>query len=236
MQDFQLLSQADRDRRRTVSDALNVLARDAGFGSADTAEIRVGFLQLPSSEVVGLTNVYFDNRSTGKTVVVSLATAADFWAICQGEADARRFPILELDGASANNDSIVRLLDGTVLRAVEVVPAKLPRNPSELDWKIIHHVISIVKVENQCYRSFREHAKPACADVPEEMIPEDRIIDCSALQIGNLPSLKYLKQQIGRRDRSLKNVSHQTIADALRDFGMRIPASRLPRVKSAFLP
>jgi hypothetical protein len=212
------------------------LAQEAGFGSGDIAELRVGILQLPSRETVGLTNVSFCSRATGKPVVVWLATAAEFWAKRQGAADARQFCIHELDGAKADNDGIVRLSDGTVLRAVEVVAAKLPREPSELARRIVHHVISIVKAEDQCYRSLREHAKPTCSDLPEEMIPEIRFIDCSALEFGKLPSLKYLKQQIGRRDPSLKRVSHQTIADALRDFGIRIPASR-PRERSAqFLP
>ncbi len=236
MQDSQHRRQADQNQRRTVSDAIDALAQEAGFGSADIAEIRVGILQLPSLETVGLTNVSFCSRATGKPVVVWLATAAEFWAKRQGGADARLFSILELNGAKADNDNIVRLSDGTVLRAIEVIPAKLPREPSELAWRIVHHVISIGKAGDQCYRSLRGHAKPTCSDLPEEMIPEIRFIDCSALEIGKLPSLKYLKQQIGRRDPSLKRVSHQTIADALRGFGIRIPATRPPRVKSAFLP
>jgi hypothetical protein len=236
MQDSQPLRQADRNQHRTVSDAIDALAQRADFGSADIAEIRVGILQLPSRETVGLTNVSFCSRATGKPVDVWLATAAEFSAKSQGEAEARRFRILDLNGAKADNDSIVRLSDRTVLRAVEVVAAKLPREPSDLAWRIVHHVISIVKAWDQCYRSLREHAKPTCSDLPEEMIPEIRFIDCRALEIGKLPPLKYLKQQIGRRDPSLKRVSHQTIADALRDFGIRIPASRPQRVKSAILP
>jgi hypothetical protein len=212
------------------------LAQEAGFGEADIAEIRVGILQLPSREAVGLTNVSSRSRATGKPVVVWLAAAAEFWAKREGEADPRQFRIHELNGAKANNDSIVRLSDGTLLRAVEVAAAKLPLEPSELAWRIVHHVISIVKAEDQCYRSLRDHAKPTCSDLPEGMIPEIDFIDCSALEIGNLPSLKYLKQQIGRRDPSLKRISHQTIADALRDFGMRIPARRAPRLSIAISP
>jgi hypothetical protein len=232
MQDSQRQRRADRNQRRTVSDAIDALALEAGFGSADFAEIQVGILQLPSRETVGLTNVYFSSRSTENTVVVSLPTASEFRAKCQGEKNARRFSILELDGAKADDDGVVRLSDGRVLRAVEIIPANLPLEPSELTWRIVHHVISIVKAEDQCYRSLREHAKSTCSDLPEEMIPEIRFIDCGALEIGKLPPLKYLKQQIGRRDPSLKRVSHQTVADALRDFGIRSPASRPPRVKN----
>jgi hypothetical protein len=236
MQDFQLQRRVDRNQLRTVSDAIDALAQEADFGSADIAEIRVGILQLPSRQTVGLTNVSFCSRETGKPVVVWLATAAEFWAKREGEADARQFRIHELNGAKANNDGIVRLSDGTVLRAVEVAAARLPLGPSDLAWRIVHHVISIVKAEDQCYRSLREHAKSTCSDLPEEMIPETRFLNCSALEIGKLPPLKYLKQKIGRRDPSLKRVSHQTVADALRDFGIRSPASRPPRVKSVISP
>ena len=226
MQNFQHRRSADRNQRRTVSDAINALAQEAGFGSADIAQIRVGILQLPSRETVGLTNVSFCNSATGEPFVVWLATAAEFWAKREGEADARRSRILELDGAKVDNNNIVRLSGGTVLRAVEVIPAKLPLKPSELDWRIVHHVISIVKAEDQCYRALREHAKQTCSDVPAEMIFEDKFIDCSALGGLELPSLKHLAWQIGLTDPSLKNLSHQKIADALYDFGMRIPASQ----------
>jgi hypothetical protein len=80
---------------------------------------------------------------------VSLATAAKFTAKSQVEKGARRFNIFELDGAQAGNDGIVRLSNGIVLRAVEVIPAKLPLEPSKLDWRIIHHVIEIAKAGDQ---------------------------------------------------------------------------------------
>ncbi|MEH2567774.1 hypothetical protein [Bradyrhizobium sp. AZCC 2289] len=226
VQHYPLLREGERNQRRTVSHAIDVLAQDANFGGADVAEVRVGTLRLPSREQVGLLSVFFENEKLGKSFVVSLATSSEFTARCQGEEAARQFSIFELDGAKADNDNIVRLSDGTVLRAVEVIPAKLPLKPSGLDWRIVHHTISIVKAENRCYRSLREHAKPTCSDVPEEMLPEEKVIDCSALEGLELPSLKYLAQQIGQRDPSLKRLSRQKIADALRNFGMRIPASQ----------
>ena len=85
---------------------------------------------------------------------VWLAPAAEFWAKRQGEADARRFGIHELDGAKVDNDNIVRLSDGTVLRAVEVIPAKLPLKPSELDWRIV-----------------RNHVRPAPGDRVTDGVP-----------------------------------------------------------------
>jgi hypothetical protein len=229
MQHHELLREEERNKRFTVSHAIDVLPKSAGFGDDDFAEIRVSTMLLPSRDKVGLANVFFDSHNLGKTLVVSLATSAEFRAKRQGEADARGFSIFELDGAKVDNNGIVRLSDGAVLRAVEVIPAKLPLTPSDLDWRIVHHVISIIGAEDHCYRSIREHAKPKCLDVSEEMIPEIRFIDCSALEGLELPSLKYFAQQIGQRDPTLKRLSRQKIADALRTFGMRIPASQ-PRL------
>jgi hypothetical protein len=229
MQHYELLREEERNHRLTVSHAIDVLPKTAGFEDDDLAEIRVGIMPLPSGEVVGLPIVFFSSNALGKTLVVSLATSAQFKAKRQGEADARLFSIFELHGAKVDNNGMVRLSDGTVIRAVDVVPANLPLKPSDLDWRIVHHVISIIGAQDRCYRSLREHAKPKCLDVPEEMIPEIRSIDCSALKGLELPSLKYLAAQIAKRDPTLKNLSHQKIADALRKFGMRIPARRRRR-------
>jgi hypothetical protein len=236
MQHHELLREQERNQRLTVSHAIDVLANDADFGADDFAKIQVGILSLPSRDMVGLANVFFNSRALGKMLVVSLATSAEFWAIRDAEVDACRFSIFELDGAKVDNRGLVRLSGGAVLRAVKVIPAKLPLKPSDLDWRIVHHVISIIGAEDRCYRSLREHAKPKCLDVPEEMIPEIRFIDCRALKGLKLSSLKHLAQQIGKKDPTLKNLSRQKIADALRKFGMRIPASPARVVSTAVLP
>jgi hypothetical protein len=222
MQHHVLLREEERNHRFTVSDTIDVLPKSAGFGDDDFAEIRVGGMRLPSREVVGLPNVCFSTNALGKTLVVSLATSAQFEAKRQGEADARLFSIFDLDGAKVDNNGSVRLSDGTVLRAVEVIPANLPLKPSELDWLIVHHVIWIIGAQDRCYRSLREHAKPKCLDLPKDIVPEIRSIDCSALKDLELPSLKHLAWQIAKRHPTLK-FSDQKIAYALRNFGMRIP-------------
>jgi hypothetical protein len=223
MQHSELLRNEERHRRLTVSDAIEVLAEDAQFESDDVASIRVVLLRLPSHEEVGMVHVMFDSQALEKTMVVCLATSAGFRAKCQGETTARQFKIFELDCAEVDNDGIVRLSDGAVLRAVEVIPVKLPLKPSELDWRIVHLVISIVAAEDTCYRSVREYAKLNCADVSEEMIPEIKFIDCSTLKRLTLPSLKYITQQISKRDPTLKRLSRQKVAETLRKFGMRFP-------------
>jgi hypothetical protein len=227
MKHYERLREDERNQRLTVSHAIDVLANDADFGDDDFAEIQVGILPLPSQEIVGLTNVFFDSRALGKMLVVSLATSAGFWAIRQGEVEACWFSIFELDGAKVDNGGLVRLSGGAIVRAVTVIPAKLPLKPSELDFRIVHHVISIIGAQDRCYRSLREHAKPSCPDVVEEMIPAIQFIDCSTLKGLKLPSLKSIAQRIGQMDPALKRLSRQKIADALLKFGMRIPTSQL---------
>src|SRR5882672_8912779 len=109
MQHHVLLREEQRNRRFTVSDAIDVLAKSAGFGDDDFAEIRIGGMRLPSRELVGLPNVFFRSDALGKTLVVSLATSAQFKAKRQGAVDARLFSIFELDGAKVGNNGSVRL-------------------------------------------------------------------------------------------------------------------------------
>jgi hypothetical protein len=61
-----------------------------------------------------------------------------------------------------------------------------------------------------------------------------RFLDCSKLSGLKLPSLKRIARAIGRKDWTLRNLSHQKIADALRMFGIRVPRAR-PRVRCAAL-
>src|SRR3954464_1246386 len=114
MQRHEWLREAERNRRFTVSDAIDVLAQSAAFADGDLAEIRVGGLHLSSNEVVGLINVLFSSDALGTTLVVSLATSAQFNAKHQGESAARTFSIFELDGATVANDGSVRFSDGTI--------------------------------------------------------------------------------------------------------------------------
>jgi len=110
MQHHVLLREEQRNRRFTVSDAIDVLAKSAGFGDDDFAEIRIGGMRLPSRELVGLPNVFFRSDALGKTLVVSLPTSAQFKAKRKGEANARLLSIFELDGANIGNNGSVRLL------------------------------------------------------------------------------------------------------------------------------
>src|SRR5262249_37607383 len=126
----------------------------------------------------------------------------------------------------------VALTNGAELRAVELVPALLPRNPSELDWRIVHHTVAIIGAEERCYRSLGKGLRRPLRD----MVPDARFLDCQQLSGLDLPPLKVLALDIAARDPTLKRLSQQKIADALRKFGIRIPRPRPRRNGLPHLP
>jgi hypothetical protein len=136
MRHYERLAEQDRLSRSTIVDALEVLRQLAGFTDDDRAVIRIGPFRLPSGELVGLVDILFEAASQAKICVVSLPTASQFMAIRPGYSRRDRFDIARLDGTAVDGAGKVVLADGRRLRAVEVMPAHLPLEPSELDWRI----------------------------------------------------------------------------------------------------
>jgi hypothetical protein len=206
-------------------DVLQVLRDSVGLIDDDRVEIRIGPLRLPSNQVVGLVQVFFDVPGGQKIYIVSLPTSTQFKAHRPGCSKRTHFDIRRLDGATADSRGEVVLSDGTILRAVEIIPARLFVEPSDLDWRIVHHTISIIGAEERCYRHLGHGLPlPYC-----DMVPDMKVLDCSKLHGLKLPSLKHIAGQIAHKDWTLKKLSQQKIADTLREFGMRFPARR-PRV------
>lgn len=225
MRQYERLFEQKRNSRRTIADALDVLCKEAGFAKDDRAQIRIGLLQLPSSDVVGLVQIFFDAPSSEKGYVVSLPTSAQFYALRMGSLLRDRFDIAQLDEAVLDGTGNVLPADGVILRAVEVIPAHLPLESSVLEWRIVHHTISMIGAEQRCYRRLRDGLPARFQD----MVPDLQFLDCSTLSGLDVPPLKAIAAYIADRDWTLKKLSQQKIADALRTFGIRVPTSR-PRV------
>jgi hypothetical protein len=197
-----LLREKERLTRRTVADAIDVLREFAGFGEHDHAEIRINVIPLPSKQTVGVILLRFDAPSDQEVFFVSLPTSGRFNGRREGSSRPATFEISQLDGALVDANATVRLRNGELLRAVEVVPASLPLEPSELDWKIVHHTISVVGAEKRCDRTWRTNGH--------------RVIDCKRLPTLKPPPLKELAWRLAEQDPALRGVSPQKIADALR--------------------
>jgi hypothetical protein len=208
------LQHDQRNMRRTIADAIDVLRSKVVFDGARTAEIRVGGLRLPSNDIVGLVCVSVESPADDTTFIVSLPTSKQFRAKRQGSAELETFDISQLDGATIDYRGVVELRDGMLLRAVDVKPALLS-DATELDWRIVHHTIAFMGAEQQCYGS------PMIWFVPPRL-------DCSRLSAlqASIPLLKQIQGYIADVEPALKHLSEQKIADALCKFGVRLPRPR----------
>jgi hypothetical protein len=218
---YERLSEESRNSRRTVADVLEVLRESAGFTDADRATINIGLLQLPSGDIVGLVQIFFEAHDNEKVFIVSLPTSAQFQAKRPGSSQRELFEIERLDGAVVDGAGNISLTDGVTLRAVEVVPARLPLEPSELDWRIIHQAISVLGEEGRCYRNLANGLPAPFRD----MVPASRVLDCSTLSDLPVGMLKEIAYAIAGTP-GFENVSHQKISDALKKFGIRRPTPR----------
>ena len=222
MSTYEVLGQREWKKRRTVADAIEVLHKDAGFEGGGRAEIRLGPMRLPSGDIVSLVGIFFESAVHQKTFIVWLPTAVKFRAILQDRSVIDQCSIGRLEEATLDEAGNVELRDGTLMRAVEIIPARLPYEPSGLDWTIIFLTISKIQAQDKCSYStgglFSEH--------PDDN-PYIGLIDCSKLaDLPRVPELKVIKGYIEDREPRLKSLSEQTISNALRKFGMRIPVAR----------
>jgi hypothetical protein len=221
MSAYEVLGQREWKRRRTVADAIEVLHKDAGFEGGDRAEIRLGPMRLPSGDIVNLVGIFFESVVHQKTFIVWLPTAVHFRAILNDHSVIDQFDIGRLEEAVLDEAGNVELRDGTLMRAVDIIPARLPYEPSGLDWTIISLTISRLGAQNKCSYSteglFSEHP---------DHDPYIGLIDCNKLAGLSIPELKVIKGYIEDREPRLATLSAQKISDTLRKFGMRIPVAR----------
>jgi hypothetical protein len=221
MQEYVALQEGGRTKRRTVADALEVVREKLGVDEITRAEVSIHHLPLPSGECTGLVAVLFPDLGC----CVTLPTSARFRGLTGTSSQQEVFEISRIDRATVGSDGSVRLVDGTWLRAVEVIPSHMPYELSELEKLILRHVI-VLTGSYYCYRSIRE-------GLPEQLhqqVPDLRALDYSRVRTIRAPSLKVIKGFIEDQNPQLK-VSSQKIADALAKCGVRVPRRR-PRTVS----
>jgi hypothetical protein len=216
MRQYTRILEEKRHSRRTVADAIQLLAEVAGFGDCDRANIRVSLIGLPSG-IVGLVDLMFKKRPQNRNWIVSLPSSATFTAKRQASSEKVSFDIARLDGAAVDFAGQATLKDSEQVRAIEVEPSRWLGAPSELDWRIVHYTLAIIGAQERCYRQLAG--------------TELRFLDCALLSGLKIPPLKVLQGKIADRDPTLKKLSQQKIVDALQRFGIRHPPAR-PRVKA----
>ncbi|WP_439364430.1 hypothetical protein ACNJYD_32585 [Bradyrhizobium sp. DASA03005] len=206
------------EKRRSIADALDVLHRSATFDGGHTVKLRIGSLRLPSQDIVGLPAVVAESAVGETTFIVSLPACKKVRARRHGRDDLEEFDIFQLDGATVCGSGIVELVDGRRLRAVEVVPVLLPYNVTDLDWRILHHTIAMMKAEQECYTYPMQEG---CTYSIHFAQPSDAL-DCSKLPAlrGKVPPRKEILRYIAKQDPALKPPSRQKIDDTLHKFGI----------------
>lgn len=219
------MAASDLPMRRTIADAVEVLRLVPDFTDQSHAAIRIAPLCLPSSETVGLVSIEYD-LSPEKTAIVSMPASVRFQGRRLNSRQCEYYDIFRLDKAIVDGVAGVQLADGTRLCAVELLPAQQLPEPSELDWRIVLLTVASIGAKEKCCPSLRDMSPPEIRD----NVPDIRVIDCSKLSGLPIPRLERLNAYIGEQDPTLKNLSRQKIADALRKFGMRVP---LPQNRQA---
>lgn len=221
------LREGSRNHRTTMADGLHVLEQDAYFGADDTARLAIGGMELPDKRTVWLVALIFENGSSETRAIVPLRTAAGVSAV-EERASRTSVSIERLTDATVDYNGVVLTTDGRRLRAVEFEPATLPYSLSDLNQKIIHATLAITPGAGRCYRDLRD-------DLPPEMranIPPLRILDFSTLIQATgqppfqIPLLKQIQGEFGKRHPSEKIPSPQAIANVLATCGVRLPRAR----------
>jgi hypothetical protein len=196
---YQSFASDDRISRRTIADAIEVLRSVPDFTKQSRAGIQVALLPLPSGQVVGLVNVQFIGALREVVCVVEMPTSIRFQAARQGSSQREDYDIFRLDGAVVDSAGNVKLTDGALLRAVELIPAHLPFEPTELEWRIVRHTIALIRAEEKCYRRLRDEAPAEFRN----MVPDLRFLDCSNLGDLDIPSSKTIAKYIADSDWTL---------------------------------
>jgi hypothetical protein len=211
-----------RSKRRSIADALAVVADFPAFqepnlttGDTLVAHVRIWPMRLTPGKTTALIDVFFPILS----VVVSLPTAPFFTAIRDdGQKVRERFSTQLLENAHVFRDGAVRLRDGTWLRDVIITkPTHLPYKPSDLDNRILRHVITMTNSQKLCSRSVREGVLPRRL---RKGMSKRRGLDYNKVKRIKRPPIKEVARYLRANDATLKNVSHQKIVDALAVFGI----------------
>ena len=229
MRRYLRLAEDERPKRRTVADALAVLQSLPAFSDRAKLRLAVHPLRLPSGKIVGLVDLEY-HAGDDLVFVASLATSTKFHAARQAASQREEFDIFRLDKASAEaGNASVTLADGTSLRSVEVIPARLPYRPSELEQRIIYRFVEMRGAQDRCFPRLSDRTPPAFRKfVPEHICA----LDCQALAQLEPPLLKVFASYLMDHDSELSSLSSQKLADALANFGVR-PIKPRPRKKHA---
>jgi hypothetical protein len=198
-----------RRSMRSIADAVEALRRSGRLSDGSLAQLRTYAIRLPTGKITHIVIVIGPPREGQPSCGVALPSSNSFKART-GAGDLRTFEISRLDRAWVSNDGTVELSDGALLRAVNVGPTSIIPNLTPLQKRIVYRTLALIPARRPRYRG------PASLDL--------KFLDYSTLYGLKLPSLKEIQRQL-YKDPKLREITHQTIANALGACGMRRPRS-----------
>jgi hypothetical protein len=215
------LAEGNKHNRRSVADVIDLLITHAGFQVGDRAKIRTILMPLAVKDPVFQFCIVFPRLRTSETFLVWLPTSSRFAARATDHTRIRKYNTPDLNDASVDYCGNAALLNGMQLRAIEIVPAPLPYEFSELDRRIVMSTIYFMKIEGVVFRTLGEELDPET----RASIPTIRAIDFRRLRqhLGELtlPCLKQLQGFMADSDEFIKTPSQQKISSTLLKCGMR---------------
>lgn len=216
---------------RSVADALNGLREAGWIHNGARLQTRIISLNLAGGDVMHFAIVYLLADELDRPVGVRLPTADRFRGCRIESEETETRDIRDLDGATVWSTGVVQTIDGCGFKAVEMIPRHFVRELNALQKLIVYWTIRMLGLT----------AKDVCYQPPDDVrdfLPKGfgkltadlRFLDYGRLPGRPLPPLKAIHRYLGDHNKSLRGVSHQTIADALRVSGLRVPRSgRLAR-------
>jgi hypothetical protein len=216
-QKYETLSEGNKHNRRSVADGVDLLIRYAGFQVGDRAKIRTPLFPLAAKEPLAQLCIVFHRLDTGVTFLVWLPTSGRFTAKASDQTAIKQFNTPDLDDASVDYLGNVVLLSGAKLRAVEIMPAFLPYELSDMDRRILRNTINFMKIEDLVFRTLGEELDPET----RATLPVIRAIDFQRLRGLKVPRLKQLQGFMAERGDFIKTPSLQKISSTLSNCGMR---------------
>lgn len=220
-----------RMSRRTIADAIEIFRSCPRFSPNMRVTVLTGPLPLPSGDVPFLLIV----ACTDVGLAVTLPTSNKFRAKRANSPRGSSFeewetPILDGSAVERTEDQVqVALPDGQRLCGVEIIPYAMPPHgdrPREVSsfkmhMALIEHIVRMHNAEDCCYRL-----------IDNDLLPGVRALDFSTLQTLNLRPLSEIMHHLQLNNAELNAVSRQTVANVLRDWGLRISEPRPRRGKS----
>jgi len=218
------LAEGTKHNRRSVADAIEVLVTHANFQVGSIGKITTGIFPLPSKEPLAQLYVSYTDLAAGVTFLVWLPVCSRFKATYSNQRSICQSSIFDLNDATVDFNGNVFLTSGTCLRGVEVIPASLPYELSDLERRILWCTIQFMKIEDKVVRTLGEELEPEL----RQGMPTIRRVDFQRLNGFVLPSLESIRSFILENEPGLRSVSLEKISDTLSKCGMRPVVRRRP--------